>query len=126
MACGLRRVYRCPSVLVLMLMAVRMGRRQPRLCSWLKHVAWHPRKLLAVRWQVRVREALYLRGVGKDVRRWGLLRERVGRVRIHRVHERCAAAAATEAARPRREGHSLWLLLWLRWRRAAASTCAGL
>jgi hypothetical protein len=126
MTCGMRRVHRHRRVLVLVLVVlvtvrVRLRLRlgcEPRLGPRLEHVTGDTRELIAVRRQMHVREALLcLWRVGQDVRR-GLRRKRLGRVRgVQLVDERRSATAApAEAARRRRDRHTLWLLLLL-WRR---------
>ena len=114
--CGRRRVDRRRRVLVLvlvLLMTVRVRlrlRREPRLGPRLEHVTGDTRELVAVRRQMRVREALLCLWVRQDIR-WGLLRKRLGRVRgVQPVDER-RSATVTEAARRRRDRHTLWLLL---------------
>jgi len=58
---------------------------------------------------MRVREALCLCRVGHNVRR-GLLRKRLGRVRVELVHERRATAGTAQATGCRRDGRTLRLL----------------
>jgi hypothetical protein len=113
--CG-RRVDRRRRVLVLvlvLLMTVRVRlrlRREPRLGPRLEHVTGDTRELVAVRRQMRIREALLCLWVGQYIR-WDLLRKRLGRVRGVQLVDERRSATATEAARRRRDRHTLWLLL---------------
>lgn len=95
------------------LMSMRvLLRREPRLCG-LEHM--HTPQLVAVRWQVRIREARcrWLRGRRQNVRRRLPKRFRVERVYVWR----------TEAACWWRDGHALRSRLLLRclWRPAAGA-----
>jgi hypothetical protein len=117
MTCGMRRVHRYRRVLVLVLLLlitvrVRLRLRlrcEPRLGPRLEHITGDTRKLIAVRRQMHIREALLcLWWVGQDIWR-GLRCKRLGCMRrgVQLVDERCSATATpAEAAHCRRDRHS--------------------